>query len=386
MTDIDPRLAVRRWVPHLVMLGLLVLSVGLVVSVLRPVVSTILTAAALALLTGPFLFEPLYAVAERVLPKASVRVHRQAAGIGATVVLVGVLLLPLILFLVTTVGSVHDVVQLAVGVATDDPVQLDRLQQIIQAQVDVLDRMYPDLGLGTTDLAAQVRGLVEQARGVGPAMLDFLFRGTGRIAQAALALVSLAFFVAEGPNLVRALLEVSPLAPEQEQELVTRYHQTVLRLLADTLGSAVSKGVTLAGIAWIVDSVIGFDRIPFLPVALLASFLTLLPLVGTTIVWLPLAVILWSGGHHIGAVLLAILSIVSVYGIEAVRRRIVARFDDHGSWLSFLLFLSLVGGVVGFGVSGFVIGPVAVVLLVTLGSFWWPLYAPRRPQTPTSER
>jgi predicted PurR-regulated permease PerM len=382
MTDTDPRLAVRRWVPHLAMLGLVLLSVGLVVAVLRPVASTILTAAALALLTGPILFEPLYAFAERVLPKASPGIHRQAAGIGATVILVGALLLPLVLFLVTTVGSINDVAQLAVGIATDDPAQLDRLQQIIQGQVDVLDRMYPDIDLAHADVAGQVRDLVQEARGVGPAMLDFLFRGTGRVAQAALALVSLAFFVAEGPNLVRALLELSPLASEQERDLVTRYRQTVLRLLADTIGSAAVKGVTLAAIAWTIDAVIGFDRTPFLPVALLASFLTLLPLVGATIVWLPLAVILWTGDHHVAAGLLAVLSIVSVYGIEEVRRRIAARFDDHGSWLSFLLFLSLIGGVLGFGFAGLVIGPVAVVLLVTLGSFWWPLYAPRRPQMP----
>ena len=378
MTGADPRDVIRRWGPHVLMFVLVVLAVALVASVLRPIVSTVMVAAALAFLTGPILYEPLKTVAETLLPKASESVHRHAAGIGATVVLVSLLILPLVMLLVSTLGTLDDVVEVAVGIATDDPEQLDRVELMLETQIAQLDRMYPQLGLTGFELPSKVRGLLVEARGVGPAMLDYLFRGAGLFAQAALALVSLAFFVAEGPRLVRALLAVSPLNREQESDLVAGYHDTVRRLLIDTVGTALVKGFTLAGIAWLVDAVAGSGRLPFLPVAFLASFLTLLPLIGETIVWLPLAIILWKSVHPAAAVILAAASIAAIYLIDTMRRRLVARWDDRGSWLSFLMFLSLVGGVIGFGLAGLVIGPVSVVLLVTLVNHWLPIYVPSR--------
>jgi len=360
------------------MFVLVALAVVLVAAVLRPIFSTVMIAAALAFLTGPILYEPLKSVAERLVPKASESVHRKAAGIGATAVLVAVLLLPFVMLLVSTMGSLDDVFEVAVGVATDDPEQLDRVEQMLENQIAQLDRMYPQLGLTTLDLPAKVTGLLAEARGVGPAMLDYLFRGAGLFAQAALALVSLAFFVAEGPRLVRALLAVSPLDTAQEHGLVEGYHDTVRRLLIDTVGTALVKGFALAGVAWLVDAVAGSGRLPYLPVAFLASFLTLLPLVGETIVWLPLAIILWKSVHPAAAVVLAVLSIAAILLIDTLRRRLVSRWDDRGSWLSFLMFLSLVGGVVGFGLAGLVVGPVSVVLLVTLVNHWLPIYVPSR--------
>jgi predicted PurR-regulated permease PerM len=378
MTAADPRDVIRRWGPHVLMFVLVVLAVILVANVLRPIFSTVMIAAALAFLTGPILYEPLKGVAERLLPKASESVHRRAAGIGATVVLVMVTLLPFIVLLVSTLGSLDDVVEVAVGIATDDPEQLGRVENLLQSQIAQLDLMYPQLGLEELNLPVKVTGLLKEARGVGPAMLDYMFKGAGLFAQAALALVSLAFFVAEGPRLVRALLSISPLDAEQEHELVVGYHDTVRRLLIDTVGTAAVKGFTLAGIAWLVDALAGSGRMPYLPVAFLASFLVLLPLVGETIVWLPLAVILWKSVHPAAAVVLAVTSIAAIYLIDTMRRRLVSRWDDRGSWLSFLMFLSLVGGVIGFGLAGLVIGPVSVVLLVTLVNHWLPIYVPAK--------
>jgi predicted PurR-regulated permease PerM len=381
MADIDPRDVIRQWGPHVLMFLLVALAVVLVGNVLRPILSTVLIAAALAFLTGPILYEPLKRVAEKLLPKASESVHRKAAGIGATLVLVAIVLLPFVLLLVSTLGSLGGVVEVAVGIATDDPEQLQRVERLLAGQIAQLDQMYPQLGLEGFDLPAKATGLLKEARGVGPAMLDYLFRGAGLFAQAALALVSLAFFVAEGPRLVRAMLKLSPLDRDQEQALVAGYHDTVRRLLTDTVGTALVKGFTLAGIAWAVAAIAGPGRLPYLPVAFLAAFLVLLPLVGETIVWLPLAVILWKTVHPVAAIVLAVVSLAAIFVIDSLRQRFVSRWDDRGSWLSFLMFLSLVGGVIGFGLAGLVIGPVSVVLLVTLVNHWLPIYVPAKPDS-----
>ena len=47
--------------------------------------------------------------------------------------------------------------------------------------------------------------------------------------------------------------------------------------------------------------------------------------------------------------------------------------------MSFLLFIGFVGGLLSFGIKGLLIGPVAVLFVSTLGSFWLPLYGFKDP-------
>jgi predicted PurR-regulated permease PerM len=45
------------------------------------------------------------------------------------------------------------------------------------------------------------------------------------------------------------------------------------------------------------------------------------------------------------------------------------RLHEQGAWLSFLLFLGIIGGILAYGPQGFVIGPMAVVLAYGLTRF-----------------
>ena len=45
------------------------------------------------------------------------------------------------------------------------------------------------------------------------------------------------------------------------------------------------------------------------------------------------------------------------------------RLHEQGAWLSFLLFLGIIGGILSYGPQGFAIGPMAVVLAYGLVRF-----------------
>ena len=45
------------------------------------------------------------------------------------------------------------------------------------------------------------------------------------------------------------------------------------------------------------------------------------------------------------------------------------RLHEQGAWLSFMLFLGIIGGLLSYGPQGFVIGPMAVVLAYGLIPF-----------------
>lgn len=365
---------IRAWLPHVVMLALVVAAAWLLAVVYRPLLEPILLAAALALLTAPVLSRPLTSLVNRLMPRLSGHELRQIVGVAAALVIVAVIVAPVVILLVSTTGSLVDVANLAVGIIADDKEQTSRLRELLVDQVEQLHAMYPKLGLDRAGIADRIMELLREARGFGPAVVGFLFRGTGRIAEVALALISLAFFIAEGPHLVERLLSFSPLDDEQRERMVDRHRDIVLRLVTDTAATAVAKGVMLGLVAWSVDTAVGFDRFSLPLIAILGAFISLLPLVGVTIVWLPLAVILWTGGHPFAAVVLGVASLVGAGAIDRVRKSIVKKLDDRGTWMSFLLFLSLIGGLLTFGLSGFVIGPMAVVLVYGLGSFWLPMY------------
>ncbi len=373
----DPQPILRRWLPHILMLVAIVASMVLLGYVVAPLFEPILLAAALAILTYPVLFDPLERFLARHAPALEDELRRRIAGVGATVALGAAMIAPIVALIIGAVGSLKGVLELGVGVVMRNPEQLDKLQSLIQFEVQRLSAIYPKLDLGSLDIALTVREFLGEALDMSTAFLSFIASGTGAVAQLALAIIALAFFYVEGPRVTRAILHYSPLRVDQQESLLRTHRATVLRLLNDTIANAVVKGLLLGAIIWAVNDLLVLDPflpLPFVAVAIVAGVITLLPLVGVTVVWLPLAGLYWSKGEVVAAVELAILCWGVNFLLERMRDRISRRIDTSSSWRSFLLFLGLIGGLLSFGVKGLIIGPMAVVLVSTVCSSWLPLY------------
>ena len=372
--DSDPRQVISRWLPHILLIALLVMGLWVLTLVLRPLLEPILLAAALAMLTAPFIYQPCEKLVARLLPKSRPAQRRQLAGIASTVVLVLLLLAPVLLLLANTVGSVSGTFDLIVGLATKDAEQITKLEQSIGNQIKRVDDLYTNIDLASYELPKKLRAIITEAMDFGSAFLNFMAAGTGILAHLVLAVISLAFFYAEGPRLSRALLAYSPLDTDQQEQLVARYRAIMLHLINDTVAIAVLKGTVLALVIYSVDHLLGQQVLPFVPIAILAALITLLPVVGVTMVWLPLAGLEWSLGSHAAAITIAVGCTAAHYGLDILRRRVGRKIGDRESWMNFLLFLGLVGGLLSFGIKGLIIGPMAVVFVATIGSFWGPLY------------
>jgi predicted PurR-regulated permease PerM len=107
----------------------------------------------------------------------------------------------------------------------------------------------------------------------------------------------------------------------------------------------------------------------FLPVFFLGAFIGLVPVVGSAMVWLPLSSLVWSRGEPVTALVMAGLCLFLNYLISRVRAKMGRKLHEQGAWLSFLLFLGIIGGILAYGPQGFVIGPMAVVLAYGLTRF-----------------
>jgi len=363
----NPQNTIRAWLPHLAMLLLVGLAVVLVAMVFSPLRDVALVAAALVALTHAALYQPIARAVRWALPGVADDWHRRLAAGSATGGLLVILVSPVLLLLVTSLDGLGEVWSVIIGLALREEIHVARVSEVVAREVRAMQAFYPDLPLDAVEVKqALIDGL---GRSRGGAFYGYLFRGTGGvIAQLALGIVLIYAFYAEGPGIAQRILRLLPLSEPQRIELVRRFRHTVLRLLHDTIALALARGVALGLLAWMIA---GYN---LSVVAAVGTFIGLVPVVGHASVWLPLAGVLWQQELPLSAIGLAAASLASAWLIDRLSLRMTKRLDPHGTWMGFLLFLGLIGGVLAFGVKGLVIGPSAVVILAVLSEFWLPLY------------
>ncbi len=170
--------------------------------------------------------------------------------------------------------------------------------------------------------------------------------------------ISLYFFLVDGPKMVRSLMALSPLDDRYEAQLLMEFDRISRAVVLATILSAVAQGI-LASIGYLVT---GFSSVMLL--MLITTVMAMIPFLGAAAVWIPCAVYLGVVEGRVGAAIgLAIYGAVVVSSIDNV----IKAFILHGrSRLHPLLaLLSVLGGVMVFGPIGILIGPMVVVFLQT---------------------
>ena len=106
-----------------------------------------------------------------------------------------------------------------------------------------------------------------------------------------LLLYTMFFFLLDGEPLLRKILYYLPLSDEDEQQMLDRFTSVTRATLKGTLLIGLAQGI-LAGIAfWVV----GIQGAVFW--GALMTVLSIIPGIGTGLVWVPAALILLLGDH-----------------------------------------------------------------------------------------
>ena len=170
------------------------------------------------------------------------------------------------------------------------------------------------------------------------------------------------YLLRDGDTLLAYVQRAIPLPPEQQQVLASSFTATVRGVLKGDLVVAVVQGILGGLIFW----VLGIGT-PILWGALMAV-LSLLPVLGTGLVWAPAAIyLLLTGSVWKGIVLLAFGTLV-ISTIDNVLRPVLVGTDVKMP--SYVVLVSSLGGIAIFGVNGFVIGPLLAALFLTA----WEMY------------
>lgn len=176
----------------------------------------------------------------------------------------------------------------------------------------------------------------------------------GGIASAFITLFTLYYFLRDGHAWLRDAVSWAPIEREGRERLLQVAQQTILANVYGVLAVSLAQGtLALAGF-WIAG-------LPS-PVlwAVLTGFFSLVPVVGSGLVWAPAVIFLFAKGKTGAAAFLLIWSGGLVAWADNVVRPYV--ISEAVSISPLLILFSLLGGVQAFGLVGLFIGPVVVAL------------------------
>jgi len=348
--------------------GLLVVALLLLIIPLygtfSPLFEFILFAVSLAALTYPVFFRPIESLGIKFFPALDTRRRSELCAVLATVSLLLVILSPFLLVIWESSGPRQGMSETIISLALGEEEGREALLQSISARIREIHEIYPRLPLDEDKAVQFVSNLVGDTQEFSGTFLEFLFKGTrGFVAELALALIALSFLYAHGSSFLRGAMKIGGFEKKEVHAWLNLHRKITLRLLNDTVLTSLIRGVALALIAHFIG---GFF---FLPVFFLGAFIGLVPVVGSAMVWLPLSSLVWSRGEPVTALAMAGLSLFLNYLISRIRARMGRRLHEQGAWLSFMLFLGIIGGILSYGPQGFIIGPMAVILAYGLVRF-----------------
>ncbi|HPI93678.1 MAG TPA: AI-2E family transporter [Deltaproteobacteria bacterium] len=176
-------------------------------------------------------------------------------------------------------------------------------------------------------------------------------------------LYTMFFFLKEGRAILDRFLYYIPLPRNVEQRILERFISVAKAAIKGTLVIGIIQG-SLAGAAfWVV----GIEGAAFWGTVM--TVLSIIPAVGSAIIWFPAAVILAFTGSYLKAVgLFAFCSLLVGSVDNLVRPWLVGR----GTQLhELMIFFGTLGGLSLFGLVGFIIGPIVAALFTTV----WDIYA-----------
>jgi predicted PurR-regulated permease PerM len=235
-----------------------------------------------------------------------------------------------------------------------DSVQLDRLQIGARLSAQAQQIGIAVLGVATTFAA-----------GIFEVLIDYFLMS-----------VVLFFLLRDFDYFARSARLISTLSEQQEYLFVERFRKVTRATVLGNLITALTQG-TISGLIFL------FLGLPS-PIlwGSLTALLSLVPMVGTALVWVPWTIYLFAIGSPVKAVIFLILQIVIVGGIDNVLRPLL--IEGGVKMHTLLVFFSILGGIAHFGILGMLFGPLIFGMAMTLLEFYLlpPPPAPPAPPPP----
>jgi predicted PurR-regulated permease PerM len=173
---------------------------------------------------------------------------------------------------------------------------------------------------------------------------------------------SLYYFLIEGRKVVDKIMYLSPLRDKYEEELSHKFTSMTRATLKGTIIIGVIQG-SLGGIMFWIAGVPSF-----VIWGVIMVILSIIPAIGSGLVWAPAGIILLFTGNIWEGIFVLLFGGIFISLVDNILRPKLVGNDTEMHPL--LVFFATLGGLISFGIIGFIIGPVIMALFLAL----WEIY------------
>jgi predicted PurR-regulated permease PerM len=330
---------------------LLLIAVGITLIfywVIKGFLLALIIAAVLASLVHPFYLRVAAAFRER---------RGLAAAVTVLLCLV-LVVIPLLFFIVILVDEAVNISQSAeawinrqiqVSGSLQEQMAADQhLRQLLPYQDKIVAKASQ---LAESAGAFVARGLAAGARGT----MEFFL-------MIFVMLYAMFYFLTEGRKFLDTVLRFTPLSENDKDRLLGTFASVGRATIKGTL----IIGIVQGGLAGLSFWVAGIHGAVFW--AALMAVASIIPAVGTALVWVPAVIFLILNGQTVAAVGVALWCAVVVGTIDNFLRPVLVGKDTEMPDL--LVLLTTLGGLGLFGITGMVVGPIIGALYMTVWRLW----------------
>jgi predicted PurR-regulated permease PerM len=217
-------------------------------------------------------------------------------------------------------------------------------------------------GYVNIDPVAAQQVLAERLQALGGALaastLLVVGGAVGAVVQIILVVFTLFYMFRDGDRIRRALYDTLPVERMQMHDIAVRTRDVIAATIYGVLVISAIQGT----LGTIIFSILGLPS-PLLW-GVVMFFLSMIPMAGAFLVWVPAAIYLAITGSYMKAALLVAWGILVIGSIDNfLSPRLVGR---RARLHELLIFFAVLGGLEVFGVLGVVLGPVIVAITLAL--------------------
>ncbi len=304
------------------------------------------------------LFFPMY---ERLAKKWGMTTAAVASTIGVTLILI----VPAIFIMIAFVRQGYEAVQ---------SIQLQVASGHFRWVNDLVDAPSAAISRGRGDRPGELhsRGYAERIAAYVASQIGTVLRHTAGFAfQLSVTILAMFYLFRDGPSLVDRLREVLPFEGRYRDRMIRDSRDLIFASVTSSIVAAAAHGL-LGGLAF---GLTGIGAPIFWGVMM--GFFSLVPVVGSALIWVPASISLMLEGHILRGIILALICSVIVGMIDnIIRPWLISGRAEMGG---LVVFISVLGGIAVFGMLGVVLGPIVVALAAGLLDLYAPSAARNRP-------
>jgi len=301
---------------------------------------------------------PLHHLLQRSLNKHQM-LKKIAPVLSASIVTLAfslIIFVPIMLFLFNLLSHPSDTLEMVRSIGDQIAIQSKHLPSYLTWIVSPIESLIEMSKIHKDEITAFL------ASWLGNGLKTFM----AMLVDMAMVIVFFFFLILYGRKIILFLFPIIPLSRTTKRNFLEEMTTTMAVVFYSLAGVMVAQGVAF-GIF-----IAFFGSYNALLLGFIAGISSIIPIVGTALVWMPIAANEYFQGNTINAMIIAVYSwAIMAFFIDNIVKLILLNFvnktlnNGKKRINEFIIFFAIVGGLATFGFWGFILGPAIIALALT---------------------